>query len=177
MKNNRELQYVKGDLIKLALQKKFDVITHGCNCFCRMGSGIAVPMKNHFGCDMFPLEKQEYRCDYNKLGQIDYKPFKLDNTTMEETEFVDASGKSHTLWVVNSYTQYAPGQPTEPYGVPLDYDALKMCFRKINRKFSGSHLGIPKIGSGLAGGNWNRIETIIKNETPNMNVTVVEYEK
>lgn len=52
-----------------------------------------------------------------------------------------------------------------------------MCFRKINKKFAGSHLGIPMIGSGLAGGNWSRIEIIIKKETPNMEVTVVEFKK
>ena len=39
---------VKGDLIKLTLEGEFDVIAHGCNCFCTMGSGIAVAMKNTF---------------------------------------------------------------------------------------------------------------------------------
>lgn len=39
---------IKGDLIKLALEGEFDVIAHGCNCFCTMGAGIAVAMKNTF---------------------------------------------------------------------------------------------------------------------------------
>ena len=38
------INYVDGDLIKLAKQGRFDVIVHGCNCFCQMGAGIAPQM-------------------------------------------------------------------------------------------------------------------------------------
>jgi O-acetyl-ADP-ribose deacetylase (regulator of RNase III) len=38
------IKYVDGDLIKLALKGEFDVIVHGCNCFCQMGAGIAPQM-------------------------------------------------------------------------------------------------------------------------------------
>lgn len=168
---------VKGDLIKLALEGEFDVITHGCNCFCRMGSGIAVPMKKTFGCDTFPMEESQYIADYNKLGQIEWRPFYIDDGKAVSAEFVDTKYKKSPLWVVNSYTQYAPGRPTPPYNIPLDYDAVQMCFRKINFKFSGMHLGVPMIGSGLAGGSWNKIKSIIDKETPDMEVTVVEYER
>ena len=30
-------QEIEGDFIQLALQGKFDVIAHGCNCQCTMG--------------------------------------------------------------------------------------------------------------------------------------------
>ena len=36
---------VRGDLIKLALAGKFDVIIHGCNCMRAMGAGIAKGIK------------------------------------------------------------------------------------------------------------------------------------
>ena len=32
---------IEGNLISLALAGNFDVIAHGCNCFCTMQSGIA----------------------------------------------------------------------------------------------------------------------------------------
>ena len=38
------MKTVKGDLIKLALEGKFDLITHGCNSQCVMGKGIALPV-------------------------------------------------------------------------------------------------------------------------------------
>ena len=39
---------IKGDLIKLAIKGDFDVIIHGCNCFCTMGAGIAKSIKTAF---------------------------------------------------------------------------------------------------------------------------------
>lgn len=38
----------RGDLIKLAKKGKFDIIVHGCNCFCEMGAGIARQIKKTF---------------------------------------------------------------------------------------------------------------------------------
>jgi O-acetyl-ADP-ribose deacetylase (regulator of RNase III) len=33
---------IPGDLLRLALDGRFDVIVHGCDCQCQMGKGIAV---------------------------------------------------------------------------------------------------------------------------------------
>ena len=49
-------QEIEGDLIALAKQGKFDVITHGCNCMSNMGAGIAPQMAKAFGVDQYPLE-------------------------------------------------------------------------------------------------------------------------
>jgi O-acetyl-ADP-ribose deacetylase (regulator of RNase III) len=35
------VQVIRGDLVKLALDGRFDLIVHGCNCQCAMGAGIA----------------------------------------------------------------------------------------------------------------------------------------
>ena len=39
--------------------------------------------------------------------------------------------------------------------------------------FSGKHIGLPKIGAGLAGGDWNIIKKIIQTELKDCKVTVV----
>jgi len=39
------IRYVDGDLVQMAKEGKFDVIAHGCNCFCAMGAGIAPQIK------------------------------------------------------------------------------------------------------------------------------------
>jgi O-acetyl-ADP-ribose deacetylase (regulator of RNase III) len=59
--------------------------------------------------------------------------------------------------------------------IPFDYEAFTICMRKINNIFTGKHIGMPKIGAGLAGGNWNRIEHIINVELRDCTVTVVNY--
>lgn len=153
-------QEVKGDLIDLTYQGKFDVITHGCNCWCNMGAGIAVPMARNFGVNDYELEKIKYRGDINKLGQIDW-----------EKQYLNSDAIS--VYIVNSYTQFYPNVQLKP----LDYDALTLCMRKINQIFSGLHIGLPKIGAGLAGGNWEKIKEIIQKKLSDCNITVIIYEK
>ena len=157
---------VKGDLIKMALKGEFHVIAHGCNCFCTMGAGIAVPMAHHFGCDKYPMEQLEYRGDINKLGTIEGKPFVVANQHF-----------SGMFAVVNAYTQFGFGRNHEnETDAPLDYEALTLCLKKINHKFTGLDVGLPKIGCGLAGGDWKKVKKIIKKELNKCNVTVVIFE-
>lgn len=153
------MKYVEGNLIKLALEGEFDVITHGCNCFCTMGAGIAVPMKQAFGCDKFKMEDKKYRGNINKLGIIDWEY----NPALQ-------------LIVINSYTQYRYGR-NHANGAekPIDYEALTLCLRKINHIFKGKKIGLPLIGAGLAGGDWNIIEKIIEKELKDMDVTIVKF--
>ena len=39
---------IEGDLIELAKFGRFDVIIHGCNCFCNMNAGFAKSIKFNF---------------------------------------------------------------------------------------------------------------------------------
>lgn len=150
------MKIVKGDLIKLAKSGEFDVITHGCNCFCAMGAGIAPLMAREFGCDVFEKEQKVYRGSINKLGTIDYQ-------------------KVGPLVVVNSYTQYGAGQAGR-FGIPLDYDALSLCLTKINHIFKGSRVGIPFIGAGLAGGDPIQIFDTMQETLTDVDATLVIFE-
>lgn len=192
---------VNGDLITLAKQGEFDVIAHGCNCFCTMGAGIAPRMAREFGCDDFELErtkrsdwddqgyehitKTKNRGDINKLGNIDYEHkylwFKHPAVT-EPGIAIPMNSKSKgqpdvkDLIVVNAYTQYNYGaNHKDGVAKPVDYEAITICIRKMNVAFKGKHIGLPKIGSGLAGGNWDKIKEIIKRELKDCRVTVVNY--
>ena len=156
-------QEVEGNLITLAKEGMFDVIAHGCNCFSTMGAGIAPQMAKAFGCDNYPLENNEYRGDINKLGQIDYLSINLHRYEHSPIGI---------LTIVNAYTQYYFGQKNGP---PFDYDAFTLCMRKMNHVFKGKHIGLPKIGADLAGGNWNKILNIIHQELVDCKVTIVIY--
>jgi O-acetyl-ADP-ribose deacetylase (regulator of RNase III) len=148
---------IKGDLIQLAKAGQFDVIAHGCNCFCNMKAGIAPQMARAFGCNLYPMEDLSTIGDINKLGQIEY------GTQLVTTET--------RLVIVNIYSQYIPNVALKP----LDYEALTLGLRKINHTFEGKHIGLPQIGAGLAGGDWTRIKEIIQRELKDMKVTVVIY--
>lgn len=147
---------MSGDLIDLAKKGEFDVIAHGCNCFCTMGAGIAPQMANAFGCDNFPMEAEKYSGLESKLGTIDYKTLTINNKD---------------LTVVNAYTQYGFG------GRPFSYEAFEKIVSEMNNQFKGKHIGLPKIGAGLAGGDWKTIKNMIINGFKDCKVTVVNYRK
>lgn len=42
------MKVVKGNIFDLAEQGEFDVVVHGCNCFCTMGKGIAKEVKTRY---------------------------------------------------------------------------------------------------------------------------------
>ena len=165
---------INGDLIALAKEGKFDVITHGCNCLSNMGAGIAPQMAKAFGVNTFEMERQGP--DIEKLGCIDYKTFVLGENTVWFLDDYKNNKNEPELTVVNSYTQFKYGKNhTDGVSRPLDYEALTLCMRKINNVFKGKHIGLPKIGAGLAGGDWNRIKSIIQTELKDCDVTVVIY--
>lgn len=163
-----------GNLITLAKKGDFDVIAHGCNCHCSMGAGIAPQMAEEFSADKFPLESPLWAGDINKLGQIDYMWVDPSNKASRRRE----STAEHTLAVVNAYTQYGFGKNhKDGKAIPLDYEALLLCMRKMNHVFKGKKIGLPQIGCGLAGGEWVIVKDIIKDElSHDCDVTVVIYD-
>lgn len=147
----------KGDLIKLALDGEFDLIVHGCNCFCTMGAGIAKLIRQQFP-EAYEVDLKTKRGDKNKLGTISWAKVKVQN---------------RDLIIVNGYTQFN----WKGAGRKVDYDALRGVFRNIKKEFSGYRIGYPAIGAGLAGGDWEEISEIIAEELKDENHTFVEYEK
>jgi len=174
-------QEIKGNLIAEALAGKFDVIVHGCNCFCIMGKGLAPQMVKTFECDKFFKEGPGYKGDINKLGTIEFEVFLNDAKGHVEIANCDLNEfEAGDLVVVNAYTQYHPG-------ANLDYEALTLCLKKMNHVFKGKHIGLPQIGCGIAGGVWENninamfpreeldVKTIIQQELKDCDVTIVMY--
>lgn len=152
---------IEGNLITLANQGMFNVIGHGCNCLSTMGAGLAPQMAKAYGCDKFRMELMGP--NINKLGNIDYqKIIVFDN---------------HELIVCNIYSQYSYGRNhKDGTSKPIDYDALTIALRKMNVIFKGMHIGLPEIGCGLAGGDWNVVKHIIETELVDCDVTIVKYD-
>lgn len=139
------IQYFKQDLTLILQNKEFQVFVHGCNCFCTMGAGIAKRVKQIFP-QVYKADKSTKSGDKKKLGTID---------------IVSVGDLVNPKFVINAYTQYDFGG-NKPN---VDYKAIESCFISINDfliKNEFTELTIPKIGAGLAGGDWSVIEEIIK---------------
>lgn len=151
------MKTIQGDLIKLALAGEFDLIVHGCNCFCTMGAGIAKTIKQKFPA-AYQADLVTTKGDKSKLGKISHASIEL------------PTGK---LIVVNGYTQYN----WQGYGVKSDYVAIRQVFKAIKNNFSGLRIAYPALGAGLAGGDWAIIAQIIEEELAGENHTFIEYKK
>jgi O-acetyl-ADP-ribose deacetylase (regulator of RNase III) len=167
---------IEGNLITLSLAGTFQVISHGCNCQSKMGAGIAVPMATTFGCNKFLMELEGL--SIKKLGNIDYVRLNLNRIRLTCGLEPLIRDKEPTITVVNSYTQVFYGSyRSGGVEIPIDYEALTLCMRKINALFRGCSVGLPRIGAGLAKGDWSVISDIIKRELNECDVTVVTLPK
>lgn len=146
---------IYGDLIKLAIEGQFDIIVHGCNCFCTMGAGIAKSIKKEFP-EAYDADLKTIKGDKSKLGSF---------------TFAKVSKENHEIIVINAYTQFN----YKGKGNKADYEAIRSVFKKIKAEFSGKRIGYPLIGAGLAGGDWNIISEIINTELSGENHTLVKF--
>ncbi len=149
------MKIINGDLIKRAMEGDFDVIIHGCNCFCAMGAGIAKSIKIQFP-EAFQADLATEKGDKIKLGGFSH-------TTLMR--------KGHAITVINAYTQFHYSGK----GVLADYNAIRSVFKKLKLQFSGKRFGFPLIGAGLAGGDWQVISQIIDQELQGEEFTLVKY--
>ena len=149
------MKTVKGDLIALAIEGKFQVIVHGCNCHCTMGAGIAKTIKQKFP-EVYQADCATIKGERSKLGTITYSEVQQEGSIFH---------------VVNGYTQFN----WRGRGVLADYDAIRSVFRLVKQQFSGMTIGYPLIGAGLAKGDWTIISSIIDEELIGEDHTLVEF--
>lgn len=129
------MKVIQGDLLQLAKDGEFDVIVHGANCFCRFGADIAAQIAK-----VFPeAERADLRTikgDKSKLGHV-------------------GGAACGGLHILNAYTQYYPGKD-------FRVDAFKSAMELIRAKYpTGTRFGFPRIGCGIAGGDWMEVEDIL----------------
>lgn len=150
------IKTVNGDIISMFKNRDFDIMLHGCNCFHTMGAGVAGQIAKAYPEALLADKQTEYGID--KRGSY-------------------SSALTKNGVIVNAYTQFRPGKE-HPSAI---YDSIDKVFSNINRLFNAipsiyiTAIGIPKIGSGIAGGDWDQIEKIINDAAPDLHITLVNY--
>lgn len=134
--------YKQGDLLECTEK----VIVHGCNAQGVMGSGVALAIKNKY-----PDAYKAY------LASKQYGGMVLGRCTYSE--------QSDGRVVINAITQQFYGR--NPHVKYVSYEAVAEVFNMINmfcKERGYREIAIPKIGAGLANGDWAIIEKIIEAE-------------
>jgi len=155
------------DLIVAAKNNDVDVIAHCCNCFNTMGAGVAKAIVTAFP-------------EAREVDMVTEKGYAGKLGTFTKTTNIGGIPPNYTPTVYNLYGQYGYGGDQRQ----LDYKSLEMALnamaddiRRVNHilEYQGlpkERIGIPKLGCGLAGGDWNRVAEIIKITCPDLNITV-----
>jgi O-acetyl-ADP-ribose deacetylase (regulator of RNase III) len=149
-----KIVYRKGDLLDSGL--KF--IAHGCNAQRQMGSGIAWSI----------------RCKWPEVFEVYRKgDMTMGNVVLAQT--------NDGIFIMNCITQEFFGR--DPDVRYVSYDAIAKAVRKINELLAVSQfadsiheVGFPKIGAGLANGDWSVIEKIIESEAKHFQPVVYTLE-
>jgi len=149
------IKTITGDLIKSAKNGEFEVIAHQCNCFNTMGSGIAKAIREEWP-EAAAVDAATVKGDRAKLGTF---------TSTQNTNPI----------IVNLYGQFDYWSK----GVLTDYSALEQALSGMKNLFPGKKIGMPKIGSLRARGDWNTIYAIIQKVfcDDSDDVTIVEWEQ
>jgi O-acetyl-ADP-ribose deacetylase (regulator of RNase III) len=115
-----------------------------------MGAGIAKAIKKEWPEVSLADHCSRYG-DRNKLGSFTH---------------VDMG----SLTILNLYTQFK----YTSLEVDVEYGALRRCMKAIKKRYSGKRIGLPMIGCGLAGGDWNIVSQIIDDELGDEDITIVK---
>lgn len=149
------IKYKKGDILKALETHEIDIMGHGVNCQNGFGSGIAGQIAKKY-----PAIKREFHLAHDNF---DYGLGDCQLCCVEEG-----------MEIANCYTQSNYGYDGKKY---VSYDAIESSLKELHKHAKRYRLtvGLPKIGCGLAGGNWNIVESIINEVFNDMEVTVYEF--
>lgn len=159
----RKIHYIIGDAtLPIETEAENRLIVHCCNTLGAWGAGFVVPLG-----ERYPSAKEEYKNFINEnkgksiLGEVNEVPV----------------GKH--LFVENLMGQSFLYK--KPNGeIPCNYIAIEHGFLKIMENWSdkGNYsIHMPRIGCGLAGGDWKTIENIIQRTFVDIaNVDVYVYD-
>ena len=157
------MKTIRGNIIDLAEDGVINVLVQGCNCMVMQGKGLALEIKERY--------PEAYQADvkYGRKGDIT----KLGEFSWVLVENVKVPGKRFVI--VNAYTQYdwkpqLSGKPN------ADVPAISRVFKSIAETFPNARIGFPKIGAGLARGDWGEILPAIEDALEDSDYTYIEYQ-
>lgn len=150
------IEYLKGDATAPAAPGK-KIICHICNDVGGWGAGFVLAISKRW-----KEPEQAYRTWYRSK----------DNFQLGEIQLVPV-GEDITVANMIGQRDIRPS----PEGPPIRYDAVRMCLEKLAATMEAdTSVHMPRIGCGLAGGKWGKIEPIIASELSAKDIRVVVYD-
>jgi len=156
------LTYVTGD----ATQPQGEgpkVLVHICNDIGAWGRGFVLPLGKRF-----PAVREAYTQWF--AGETP-QPFALG-----EVQFVSVAPD---LTIANLIGQHDIARKNRPTDLPpVRYEAIRQGLAQVREEARQTHASVhmPRIGAGVAGGDWSRIASIIEEELSAHGLSVTVYD-
>lgn len=151
-----------GDL----LTAKADVICHQVNCQGKMGSGVALQIRQQF-----PEAYQQYLKLYNKCCANQRKLLGI-------CQMVEVERDGRKFYIANLFGQLGYGYDGQQY---TSINGFREAIRDLRAKMFIREIhsvAMPyKIGCGRGGANWKEILPIIEEGLRDVDVTLFEYKE
>lgn len=134
------------------------IITHVCNDVGGWGAGFVMALSARW-----PQPEKAYR-----LWAVDGPEYGFQLGSVQHIPVAD------DLWVANMIAQR--GVRSTADGPPIRYDALGSALSKVASfaRGHGATVHMPRIGCGLAGGDWDEVAKIVEEELSDIDVTVYD---
>jgi O-acetyl-ADP-ribose deacetylase (regulator of RNase III) len=152
------IKYVKGDATNPQSEGN-KIITHICNDIGGWGRGFVIAISGRW---------KEPEIEYRKWFQS------KQNFCLGEIQMVQVK---EDLWVCNMIGQHKTITSSKGI-VPIRYESVEKCLEKVSTEALqlNASVHMPRIGCGLAGGKWEKIEPIIERILLKNNVEVYVYD-
>ncbi|CAL9593773.1 hypothetical protein SUDANB99_05259 [Streptomyces sp. enrichment culture] len=153
------IRYVQGDATA-PLGKGVKIIAHVCNDLGGWGKGFVVALSRRW-----PEPEAAYRRWHRERAGNDFG--------LGAVQYVQVGPY---LWVANMVGQR--GIRTGSKGVPVRYEAIDAALDALAGKAAelGASVHMPRIGCGLAGGRWSRVEPLIAGRLVARGIPVTVYD-
>jgi len=170
-----QLNYASGDAT-LPVGDGPKILSHVVNDLSGWGKGFVVAISTRWTTpeDAYRdwARVRSYRMSLSQSSLLELTtesiPFELG-----QTQFVRVKDD---LLIANMLAQHGYRSAKNP--VPLDYAALAACLKTVAdlAARTGASVHMPRIGSGLSGGKWPKIEQAIINAFSPLNIPVTIYD-
>jgi len=153
-----DITYLKGDATNPAAVGN-KIIVHVCNDIGRWGKGFVMAISKRW-------KEPEKRYRERFKAQADF--------SLGEVQFVKVEDD---LWVANVIGQHKINKD-ERGDAPIRYDAILMGLEKVAHFAleNNATVHMPRIGCGLAGGSWDKIEPLITSALSEKNIQATVYD-
>ncbi len=153
------IRYVRGDATVPSV-KGVKVIAHVCNDIGGWGKGFVLALSRRW-----PEPEAAYRAWHRDRAANDFG--------LGAVQLVQAE---RYVWVANMIGQR--GVRTGGKGVPVRYEAIGTALDRLagHALELGASVHMPRIGCGLAGGRWSRVEPLVEERLVRRGIPVTVYD-